>query len=52
MDARTLAAPIPEPAEDEERRGLAAVNSSSDDSPWTHFARLMAEAYRYAPLFA
>jgi hypothetical protein len=51
MDTRTLAAPEEKPAGGEDPIGHAAP-SASDKGPWTEFAQVMAEAYRYAPLFA
>ena len=52
MDTRTLAAPRAEHAVTENGGGRTAAGSLSDEGPWTEFARLMAETYRYAPLFA
>jgi len=52
MDTRTLAAPRAEHAATKSDGGRTDASSPSDEGPWTDFAGLMAEAYRYAPLFA
>jgi hypothetical protein len=51
MDTDTLAA-ANEPADAAENRPQAAASSRTAASSWTDFARLLAEAYRNAPLFA